>query len=156
MGDGMQDGGNDGEEEAALLELVPSEGTTVDSEEIRRQLGWDPSRYAAVRRRLEERRRLLSESDGMICRDLTAVPPEFRPACGHPGARVTVLQVPVTVRHAACDLTGVIVSVPGRGGATVPARPGTGIGSSKGIQLEIDARTRDVTIRVTSGSPGNA
>jgi hypothetical protein len=52
-----------------------------------------------------------------------AVPPEFRPACGHPGAHVTVRQVPVTVRHAACDLTGVALSYPGNGGATVPRTP---------------------------------
>jgi len=90
-----------------------------------------------------------------IRRDLTAVPAEFRPACGRPGAHVTVRQVPVTVPHAACDLTGVLVSFPGRGGATVPARPGTAIGNSKGFQVTVDPRTRDVTITVT-GTAGNA
>lgn len=80
-----------------------------------------------------------------------AVPPEFRPACGHPGAHVTVRQVPVTVRHAACDLTGVALSYPGHGGGTVPRTPG-GIGNSKGFRLSVDPCTLDVTIEVT-GSP---
>jgi hypothetical protein len=58
-----------------------------------------------------------------IRRDLTAVPSEFRPACGRPGGHVTVRQVPVTVRHAMCDLSGVSLSVPGRGGATGTPAP---------------------------------
>jgi len=90
-----------------------------------------------------------------IRRDLTAVPPEFHPACGRPGSHVTVRQVPVTVRHAACDLTGVALSFPGHGGATVPARPGSAIGNSQGFQVTVDSRTRDVTITVT-GTAGNA
>jgi hypothetical protein len=53
------------------------------------------------------------------------------------------------------DLTGVSLSFPGRGGATVPARPGSAIGNSKGFQVMVDSRTRDVTITVT-GTPGNA
>jgi hypothetical protein len=81
----------------------------------------------------------------------TAVPPEFRPACGHPGAHVTVRQVPVTVRHAACDLTGVALSYPGHGGATIPRTP-SGVGNSKGFRLSVDPCTLDVTIEVT-GSP---
>ena len=89
-----------------------------------------------------------------IDRDMTAVPLEFRAACGHPGAHVTVRQVPVTVPHAACDLTGVSLSYPGRGGATVPDLPGA-IASSTGFQLTVDPRTLDVTIAV-SGAPGNA
>src|SRR5579872_3438762 len=54
---------------------------------------------------------------GSAGRDLTAVPPEFRPACGRPGSHVVVRQVPVTIPHALCDLTGVILSYPGHGGA---------------------------------------
>lgn len=88
-------------------------------------------------------------------RNMAAVPAEFRPACGRPGTHVTVRQVPVTVPHAACDLAGVSLSYPGRGGATVPSRPGTTIGNSKGFRLTVDLHTRDVTITVT-GTPGNA
>jgi len=83
------------------------------------------------------------------------VPPEFRPACGRPGSHVTVQRVPVTVPHALCDLTGVMVSYPGRGGAIVPGRPGGGVSNSKGIQIRVDAVTRDVTVTVT-GQAGNA
>src|SRR6185312_13631250 len=107
--------------------------------------------------RLAEQGRVLSgQGRGeTIRRDLTAVAPEFRPACGRPGTHVTVGQVPVTVPHAVCDLTGVSLSFPGRGGATVPARPGCAIGNSNGFQVMVDSRTRDVTITVT-GTPGNA
>jgi hypothetical protein len=40
----------------------------------------------------------------------TAIPPEFRAACGHPGAYVRVRKVPVTVRHADCNFTGVVIT----------------------------------------------
>jgi hypothetical protein len=84
-----------------------------------------------------------------------AVPPEFRAACGHPGARVTVRKVPVTISHAACDLTGVVISYPGYGGATVPrGGGGTGIGNSLGFTLTVHPGTLDVTVNAT-GSPGN-
>ena len=83
-----------------------------------------------------------------------AIPPEFRAACGHPGASVTVRKVPVTVPHAACDLTGVVISYPGYGGATVPRGSG-GIGTSSGFTLEVHPGTLDVTVDVT-GPPGNA
>ena len=83
------------------------------------------------------------------------VPPEFRAACGHPGAHVTVRKVPVTISHAACDLTGVVISYPGHGGATVPrGRGGIGIANSLGLTLTVDPGTLDVTVKVT-GSPGN-
>jgi hypothetical protein len=91
---------------------------------------------------------------GSVARDLTAVPPEFRPACGRPGSHVVVREVPVTIPHALCDLTGVILSYPGRGGATVTA-PGEMVANSQGFRLEVDARTLDVTITV-SGLGGNA
>ena len=86
--------------------------------------------------------------------DAAAVPPEFHAACGRPGTHVVVRQVPVTIPHAACDLTGVIITVPGRGGSVVP-RPGRGVGNSKGLKIETDARTGDVTITVRPGPPGN-
>jgi hypothetical protein len=83
-----------------------------------------------------------------------AIPPEFRAACGHPGASVTVRKVPVTVPHADCDLTGVVISYPGYGGATVRDGSG-GIGTSSGFTLEVHPGTLDVTVDVT-GPPGNA
>jgi hypothetical protein len=85
--------------------------------------------------------------DETVCRDLTAVPPEFRPACGRPGSTVIVRRVPVTIPHALCDLTQVTLSYPGHGGAVTPS-PGHGVGNSKGFQVEVDARTLDVTITV--------
>ena len=83
-----------------------------------------------------------------------AIPPEFRAACAHPGARVTVRKVPVTVPHASCDLTGVVISYPGYGGATVPRGSG-GIGAGSGFTLEVQAGTLDVTVDAT-GPPGSA
>jgi hypothetical protein len=87
-----------------------------------------------------------------VCRDLTAVPPEFRPACGRPGSCVIVRRVPVTIPHALCDLTRVTLSYPGHGGAVTPS-PGHGVGNSKGLRVEVDARTLDVTITVRSLGP---
>lgn len=138
-------------DEQALLGLLPPDGSMADSREIRRRLGWDAERYAMACLRLEERGYALSGRGRAecVCRDLTAVPPEFRPACGRPGSRVLVRQVPVTISHALCDLTGVSLSYPGHGGATVTAPPGHVIYNSQGFRLEVDARTRDVTITVT-------
>jgi hypothetical protein len=152
-----QSGQRPGDDERTLLELLPADGSPASSEEIRGQLGWDTQRYTDACARLEDEGHALTGHGcgDSICRELTAVPPEFRAACGHPGAHVTVRQVPVTVPHAACDLTGVSVSCPGRGGATVPVRPGSVIGNSKGFRLKVDSRTLDVTITVT-GSAGNA
>jgi hypothetical protein len=85
-----------------------------------------------------------------------AIPPEFRDACGHPGANVEVRKVPVTISHAACDLTGVAISHRNRGGATVPhGGGGTGIGNSDGFELTVHSGSLDVTITVT-GPHGNA
>ena len=84
------------------------------------------------------------------------IPPEFRAACGHPGAKVEVRKVPVTISHAACDLTGVAISYRNRGGATVPhGGGGTGIGNSDGFELTVHSGSLDVTITVT-GPHGNA
>ena len=85
-----------------------------------------------------------------------AIPPEFRAACGHPGAKVEVRTVPVTISHAACDLTGVAISYRDFGGATVPrGGGGTGIGNSDGFELTVHSGSLDVTITVT-GPHGNA
>jgi hypothetical protein len=67
---------------------------------------------------------------------------------------VVVRKVPVTIPHATCDLTGVIITVPGYGGATVPGRA-IQIGNSAGFTLTVHPRTLDVTI-MASGIPGNA
>ena len=64
-------------------------------------------------------------------RGRAAVPAEFWSACGHPGAHVTVRQVPVTIPHALCDLRGVLLTYPGHGGATVPSEGGVGIANSQ-------------------------
>ena len=137
------------EDERALLDLLPADGSAADSNQIRSQLDWDAERYARARARLEEQGYVLAGHghDETICRDLTAVPPEFRPACGRPGSSVVVRRVPVTIPHALCDLTQVTLSYPGHGGAVTPS-PGHGVGNSLGIQVEVDARTLDVTITV--------
>ena len=85
---------------------------------------------------------------------LSSVPPEFRPACGHPGAHVEVRHVPVTVRHADCDLTGVGLSYKKYGGAYVTIRSG-GIGNSSGFTLTVHPGSQDVTVSVQGGPPGN-
>jgi hypothetical protein len=145
------------EDEVAFLALLPADGAPADSDEIRGRLGWEAERYASACARLEERGYIVAGQgqSKAVGRDLTAVPPEFRPACGRPGSDVTVRQVPVTVPHALCDLTGVILSYPGCGGAAVPDSPGRGVGNSMGFQVRVDARTQDVTITV-SGPKGNA
>lgn len=84
----------------------------------------------------------------------TAIPPEFAAACGHPGAHVKVRSVPVTIRHADCDLTGVVITYRGYGGATVPIG-GISVGTSSGFSLTIHPGTLDVTVNAT-GPPGNS
>jgi hypothetical protein len=145
------------EDEVALLALLPADGAPTDTHEIRGRLGWETERYSSVCARLEDRGYIeAGQGQGKtVGRDLTTVPPEFRTACGRPGSAVTVRQVPVTVRHALCDLTGVILSYPGRGGAVVPDSPGSGVANSNGFQVHVDAHTQDVTVTV-SGAEGNA
>lgn len=64
-------------------------------------------------------------------------------------------KVPVTISHVACDLTGVVISYPGHGGATVPhGGDGMGIGNSLGFTLTVHPGTLDVTVNAT-GTPGN-
>jgi hypothetical protein len=85
-----------------------------------------------------------------------AIPPEFRVACGHPGAQVEVRKVPVTISHAACDLTGVAISYKDFGGATVPhGGGGTSIGNSNGFELAVHSGSLDVTITAPA-THGNA
>jgi hypothetical protein len=86
----------------------------------------------------------------------SVVPAEFRAACGHPGAQVEVRKVPVTISHAACDLTGVAISYKDFGGATVPhGGGGTGIGNSNGFELTVHSGSLDVTITAPA-THGNA
>ena len=137
------------EDERALLELLPADGSPADSNEIRSRLGWNAQRYSRTCGRLEERGYVLAGRGRAetVRRDLTAVPPEFRAACGRPGCRVTVRQVPVAIPHALCDLTGVAISYPRHGGATVHPTPGM-IGSSAGFRLTVHPGTLDVTVEV--------
>jgi hypothetical protein len=145
------------EDEVALLALLPADGAPADNNEIRGRLGWEAERYASACTRLEKRGYIMAGQgqSKTVGRDLTAVPPEFRTACARPGSEVTVREVPVTVPHALCDLTGVILSYPGRGGAAVPDSPGSVVWNSKGFQVQVDAHTQDVTVTV-SGAEGNA
>lgn len=85
----------------------------------------------------------------------SSVPLEFRSACGHPGAHVVVRRVPITIRHADCDLTGVTVSYKRHGGAVVGEQPG-GVGSSGGFSMVIHRHTLDVTVDSRKGPAGNA
>jgi len=83
------------------------------------------------------------------------VPPEFRPACGRPGAHVEARHVPETISHAKCDLTGVLITYKSYNGAYVPRRGIKGtIGSSTGFTLTVHSNG-DVTVNAT-GEPGNA
>jgi hypothetical protein len=145
------------EDEAALLASLPADGAPAGSDAIQGQLGWETERYASARARLEGRGYIVAGrgQSRNVGRDLTAVPPEFRPACGRPGSGVTVRNIPVTVPHALCDLTGVILSYPGHGGAAVPDSPGIGVVNSQGFRVQVDAHTQDVTVTV-SGVGGNA
>jgi hypothetical protein len=92
---------------------------------------------------------------------LASVPAAFRHACGHPGAKVTVTHLPVTIKHSVCDLTGVSILVRGGIGADVPA-PGEGVtgiadpapgGSGSEISVTVAKDTQDVTI--TGTLPGD-
>ena len=87
-------------------------------------------------------------------RPRTAIPQEFQAACGRPGSHVRVRKVPVTIRHADCDLTGVVITYRGYGGATVPS-DGASVGTGSGFSLTIHPGTLDVTVNAT-GVPGNA
>jgi hypothetical protein len=84
--------------------------------------------------------------------ELVQVPEEFRAACGRPGSRVIVRHFPVTIPHALCDLTGVTLSYPGSGGATVSATPSAVYGGSYlgGSFRLIVHDNLDVTVDVTA------
>ena len=90
--------------------------------------------------------------DGAASR--SSVPVEFRHACGRHGSQVVVRHLPVTVRHADCDLTGVDISAADRPGAYVPRREHWGgeTGNSSGFHLSVDD-DGNVTVWV-EGPPG--
>ena len=71
------------------------------------------------------------------------VPEELQAACGKPGSEVVTERLQVRMKHSDCDLTGVTIVNQGRG-AVVP-EPGTGVGNSLGVTIEVDEETRDVT-----------
>ena len=97
-----------------------------------------------------------------------AIPSELKAACGHPGTHVRVHKVPTTVRHADCNLTGVVISYRRYSGATVPG-DGTSVGTSNGFtgqsaprRSSVVGRSRygccalalDVSIPLTTAAPG--
>ncbi len=96
-----------------------------------------------------------AQSPGAPALSVPQVPVEFQAACGQPGAKVTVTAVPVTVRHADCDLTGVQIAY-GLVQVTVPA-PGSQSAATADtfaktdqpthIEVSVDATTLDVTVR---------
>lgn len=74
------------------------------------------------------------------------VPQEFAEACGKPGSMVMTERTRVVIKHADCDLTGVVIANQG-GGATVPGR-GEGVAgasSSGTVTIHVDGATGDVT-----------
>ena len=75
--------------------------------------------------------------------ELAQVPEEFRPASRHAGSHVIVRHFPVTIPHALCDLTGVVISYPRHGGATVHATPGSALSNSLGFRLTVHPGTLD-------------
>jgi len=96
-----------------------------------------------------------SSSGGAGRPDLSKVPVEFRAACGNPDTTVRVEHVPVTVRHADCDLTGVTI-YHDAAYARVPAPGKTAsmiVDTFKldpppsSIWVDVDAMTLDVTVR---------
>jgi len=144
-----------GEDEEEFLSCLPHDGSPVESAAIDSRLGWDEERYAGACAKLEERGYLAKRlgRGETLGRNLAAVPPEFRTACGRPGSHVRVRHAPVIVPHALCDLTGVRLTYPGRGGCIVP-QPGCGTGNSMGLIVSVDGDTLDVTVEVR-GVAGN-
>ena len=87
------------------------------------------------------------------------VPAAFRHACGHPGAKVRVTRLPVTIKHSACNLTGVSITVHGGEGAVVPESGGVGAtwdgidaADSGSLTITVANGTRDVTITGTGSA----
>jgi hypothetical protein len=84
---------------------------------------------------------------------VAVVPGEFQPACGHPGAKVTVLAVPVTIPRTSCDITGVeltyglaTVTVPAHGRAERQVETLVATTEPIKIVVTVDVTTLDVTV----------
>ena len=82
-----------------------------------------------------------------------ALPAGFAAGCGHPGANVVVLAVPVTIPHKACDLTGVrltyglaTVTVPDHGRANQQVETFAATTAPTSIVVDVDPATHDVTV----------
>ena len=80
-----------------------------------------------------------------------AVPAEVQPACGRPGTVVKLVEVPVTIKHADCDLTGVVLEH-GGAGVTVPTSGNVtaqtdGRKGSSSLTVLVAAGSKDVTVR---------
>jgi hypothetical protein len=78
-----------------------------------------------------------------------AVPEYMRAACGHTGAQVTLVTVPITVPRDQCVLTGVVV-LHGPTGVTVPSEGGVtadydAISGGSDFSANVDPITGDVT-----------
>jgi hypothetical protein len=84
--------------------------------------------------------------------DASAVPEEFRAACGKPGSKVVTERLEVTIKHADCDLTGVTIVNQDRGG--VVPEPGVGF-ATEGVTIEVDENTGDVSF-TAEAEVGNA
>ena len=87
------------------------------------------------------------------------IPAAFRHACGHPGAKVRVTRLPVTIKHSACNLTGVSITVHGGEGAVVPESGGVGAtwdgidsAHTGSLTITVANGTRDVTITGTGSA----
>lgn len=78
-----------------------------------------------------------------------SVPAEFKAACGRPGAEVITHRLHVVIKHAECDLAGVVIINQGRG-VTVPMDPG-GVGSSSGVSVQVARGTEDVSFTAEAG-----
>lgn len=86
--------------------------------------------------------------------DQSAVPVEFRPACGQMNVVVTVKTVPVTVKHVDCDLSRAVIQY-GLAQASVP-EPGKTQSTTVDtfaattepthVVVVVDAMTLDVTV----------
>ena len=84
------------------------------------------------------------------------VPQGFEPACGRPGTKLVVRDIPITIPHRICNLSGVNivtadgigVVVPTKFGEAAAAVPAGVAGASlpQGIEVTTDKSSGDVTI----------
>jgi len=97
-----------------------------------------------------------------VSQTASTLPPEFVPACGHPGAEVTVAALPVRISRRDCDLRGVVIhhgaaslTVPSSaGGAAAAAGGGSAAPGSSPVGSEIEADVDPTSGDVTLTAPG--